>query len=207
MRRFASFLFLVLFSNATAEKVEVDKFNHADGSHLVRVSMDSDLEKPAGYDRLHCLRDLKPYWIGNREVTNRQYLRFVTSSGYTETDPRWTSAAADDGPDEPVKYVSRNDADAYARWAGLRLPNWAECSLAVELNRIERVKNWEWVTPYPSRDSVTDWELQESGAWFDQSTRFSLSYSFLGHSLFNCLPIFRTTRGPSLGFRCACDAI
>lgn len=197
MSRYASFFLLVLLSNATAEKVEADRFNQADGSELLKVSV---------INKMHPLRDLKPFWIGKGRITNRQYLRFVKASGYSETDSRWESSAAENGLEEAVQFVSWNDAEAYASWAGLRLPNWAECCLAAELKTIERVDNDEWVSPYPANSSNRDWVASEMRPWFDQSRRMSFYYSFHGNSYVRCWPIYRSARGPGLGFRCACDA-
>ncbi|QBI53241.1 ergothioneine biosynthesis protein EgtB [Streptomonospora litoralis] len=109
-----------------------------------------DNERPA-----HTV-DLPAYWIDTRAVTNAQYLDFVADGGYDDprwwsrrgwewrtrsgkrTPAFWVG---DDGgtplrrrlgrveplpPDEPVQHVCFFEADAYARWAGKRLPTEAE---------------------------------------------------------------------------------
>jgi ergothioneine biosynthesis protein EgtB len=97
--------------------------------------------------------------IGSRLVTNAEYLAFVAAGGYDEpahwladgfTAARrhgWRApgywARGDDGwqvltlggprplaPDEPVCHVSYYEADAYARFAGCRLPTEAEWEVA-----------------------------------------------------------------------------
>jgi iron(II)-dependent oxidoreductase len=107
-----------------------------------------DNERPA-----HVL-DLPPFWIDTTPVTNAAYLAFLDAGGYD--DPRWWSEAGwdwrcrsgnrspafwikDGGwhrrrfgriealpPEQPVQHVCFYEADAYARWAGRRLPTEAE---------------------------------------------------------------------------------
>jgi ergothioneine biosynthesis protein EgtB len=97
-----------------------------------------------------------PFAIGDRLVTNGEYLAFVEDRGYQRPDlwlsEGWATLRArgweaprywardDDGrwsiatlggllpidPGEPVCHASFFEADAYARWAGARLPTEAE---------------------------------------------------------------------------------
>jgi formylglycine-generating enzyme required for sulfatase activity len=79
-------------------------------------------ERPA-----HRVR-LSPYWIGRTEVTNAMYRRFLAATGYPPT-----SLAQEErfGADEqPVVGVDWEDAAAYCRWAGGRLPTEAEWEFA-----------------------------------------------------------------------------
>ncbi|GAA1751830.1 ergothioneine biosynthesis protein EgtB [Streptomonospora arabica] len=109
-----------------------------------------DNERPA-----HTV-EVPAFWIDTRAVTNARYLEFVADGGYDDPrwwSPRgwdWRTASgkrgpafwADDGAggvlrrrlgrveplpmDEPVQHVSFHEAEAYARWAGKRLPTEAE---------------------------------------------------------------------------------
>jgi iron(II)-dependent oxidoreductase len=62
-------------------------------------------------------------------VTNAQYKAFLDASGYAPADKTnflrdWKQGNYPAGwAGKPVTWVSRDDAEAYARWAGKRLPN------------------------------------------------------------------------------------
>ncbi len=65
---------------------------------------------------------LPEYWIGRAPVTNEQYARFVADVGY-EAPNHWKGKRPPAKlADHPVIYVSWDDAQAYCKWAGLRLP-------------------------------------------------------------------------------------
>jgi ergothioneine biosynthesis protein EgtB len=107
---------------------------------------------------------LRPFEVATGLVTNEDWLAFVDDGGYTRPElwmsdgwnavqaNRWTGpeywrdvegapqvfglgGPRPLAPDEPVSHVSWYEADAYARWAGARLPLEAE---------------WETVAPAPS---------------------------------------------------------
>jgi ergothioneine biosynthesis protein EgtB len=98
---------------------------------------------------------LRSFEIAERLVTWREYLAFMHDGGYRRPE-LWLSEGwdvrqaqgwngplywAEDGiftlhglrpvePDEPVTHLSYYEADAYARWAGARLPGEAEWEVA-----------------------------------------------------------------------------
>jgi ergothioneine biosynthesis protein EgtB len=104
---------------------------------------------------------LVPFALATRPVSNREYLAFIDDAGYRRPElwlsdgwdtlcrERWTAplywnlrgsewmnyTLHGEHPlqaDEPVCHVSYYEADAYARWAGARLPDEAEWERAAQ---------------------------------------------------------------------------
>ncbi|MHA1548785.1 MAG: ergothioneine biosynthesis protein EgtB, partial [Alphaproteobacteria bacterium] len=109
---------------------------------------------------------LIPYRLGSRPVSNREWLAFMADGGYAsatlwlsdgwarrereqwtaplywwrQDDEWWTYTLSGAQPinlDAPVVHVSYYEADAYARWAGKRLPSEAEWESAASGTVIE----------------------------------------------------------------------
>lgn len=105
---------------------------------------------------------LEPYRIATRTVTCGEWMEFVDDGGYErpefwlsdgwatvnergwrapmywdDSDGDWTvftlAGVRPVHPDEPVTHVSHYEADAYASWAGARLPTECEWEYAVEV--------------------------------------------------------------------------
>jgi formylglycine-generating enzyme required for sulfatase activity len=73
---------------------------------------------------------LPPFLMDKYEVTNEDYYAFVTATGH-EAPPIWQGRKPPkDRERHPVIFVAWDDADAYAKWAGKRLPTAEEWEVA-----------------------------------------------------------------------------
>ncbi len=67
-------------------------------------------------------RELPAYYIDVHEVTNKQWARFVDAHGITPPDYWMNDKQPDNFMSLPVVNVSWYEAQAFAKWAGKRLP-------------------------------------------------------------------------------------
>ena len=82
--------------------------------------------------------------IDRFEVTNHQYQQFVLATGHRKAGPpsRYAKSISKmRGPNQPVVYVSWDDANEYCRWKGKRLPTEAEWEKAM---RGTDGRLWPW---------------------------------------------------------------
>ena len=154
---------------------------------------------------------LEPYAISNRLVTNEEYLLFMQSGGYSEAnywlmegwelkkkekweaplywfwykDNWWHYTLSGFKPidlEAPVTHISFYEADAYAKWAGLRLPTEQEWEVAAN--------------QYPARAK----HFSDSGLFHPQ---IETEISFLG----NCWQWCYTNYNPYPGYEQAAGAL
>ncbi len=81
---------------------------------------------------------IKPFYIDRYPVTNRQFAAFLKATNYHPADGHnflrdWKDGQCPAGwDDRPVTWISIEDARAYARWAGKRLPHEWEWQYAAQ---------------------------------------------------------------------------
>lgn len=88
---------------------------------------------------------VKPFFMDLMEVTNEEYKKFVDATGH-KPPPDWKNNNFPDGKAKfPVTSVDWDDANAYAKWAGKRLPTEEEWEFAAK-GTDNRIYPWgnEW---------------------------------------------------------------
>ena len=81
---------------------------------------------------------IKPFYIDKYPVTNAQFKKFLDATSYRPADNLhflrdWKHGTYPDGSaNKPVTWISIEDARAYAKWAGKRLPHEWEWQLAAQ---------------------------------------------------------------------------
>lgn len=127
---------------------------------------------------------IAPFELTARLVTNGEYLAFIQAGGYSDPELwlaegwDWVRTQGIEAPEywqrsaegwtcftlhgrqpldlaAPVTHISLYEADAYARWAGARLPTEAEWEYAASDQRLQQLFGhcWQWTSssyaPYP----------------------------------------------------------
>ena len=164
-----------------------------------------DNERPA-----HAV-ELAPFWIDRGLVTNADYAAFMEAER-ADRPLLWDAAAR---PEAPVQHVSFHEAEAYARWAGKRLPNepeWEKAAkTAVGLEHMGGAV-WQWTSSffeaYPGFSAFPYAEYSE--VFFGEEYRVLRGGSWVTDPVV-ARPTFRNWDLPQRrqifsGIRCAHDA-
>jgi iron(II)-dependent oxidoreductase len=165
-------------------------------------------------ERLPHAVELPAFRIDRALVTNAEYAEFVAGEG-AEPPPHW-SRNGEPAPREPVLHVSFDDAEAYARWAGKRLPTEPEWEKAVKTagDELEHARGaaWQWTSSffrgYPGFRAFPYAEYSE--VFFGEDHRVLRGGSWVTDPLV-ARPTFRNWDLPQRrqlfsGIRCAWDA-
>jgi iron(II)-dependent oxidoreductase len=99
------------------------------------------------------------YYMDKHPVTNRQFREFLDKSAYQPVDTsnflrNWNARNIPSGMEDfPVVYVSYEDAQAFAKWAGKRLPTEREWQYAAQTSALNE---WPWkqVKPVARQEQV-----------------------------------------------------
>lgn len=141
---------------------------------VLRVGRDNgdENERPA-----HVVT-VKPFFIDRTEVTNAQYQKFIDATGYAPP-PSWQGAHFPEGTDTlPVTDVTWEDANAYAKWAGKRLPTEEEWEFAARGADDRYIYPWgeEWLADASNSksDENDDRQLTSVGQFPKGASPFGL---------------------------------
>lgn len=181
-------------NTAQDEPLKVIDLPEKDGMKLIPAGeflMGAENEMP-NESPVHKVK-IDSFWIDKTEVTYADFEKFVAATNYkTEAEKfgwsgvfsveengwikcdgaSWKNPFCDSKkpqPNEPVTQVSFADAEAYAKWAGKRLPTEAEWEYAARGGLVQKkyvwgnelrpngkpVANW-WQGSFPDKNSIED---------------------------------------------------
>ena len=131
-------------------------------------AMGTNYDRADAQDRPQHTVVLPEYRIDKYLVTNAQYARFLAETGHRPPSTWKNGRIADGKLLNPVTLVSWYDAQAYAAWAGKRLPTEAEWEKAA---RGTDARRWPWgntmdpkrLNTYYNMGSATDVDTYKNG--------------------------------------------
>lgn len=154
-----------------------------------------------------------PFALDPREVTNREFLAFLTATKYRPAIgdsflAHWPGGQprAED-LDRPVTFVTLDDARAYARWAKKRLPTEHEWQVAVtehrlphgEVYNLTESEHFDGHTRFSILKGGCRWK-SEASPWYVDTGPRPPDWSVKLIHFFPALD-----RAETIGFRCAVD--
>lgn len=99
------------------------------------------------------LIEIGPFYMDTYPVTNKEYHEFIKGSNYIPDDvtnylKHWIGNKYNEADaDKPVVYISFEDAKAYSKWIGKRLPTEAEWQYAAQG---KNANMWPWGSEFDS---------------------------------------------------------
>jgi gamma-glutamyl hercynylcysteine S-oxide synthase len=134
-----------------------------EGSNDVEVDVQYPWEDTPRRFHEHTMQ-IRPFYMDKYPVTNAEFKKFLDASHYHPQDDLnflrdWKSGTYPDGwANKPVTWISLEDARAYAKWAGKRLPHEWEWQYAAQ-DTDDRIYPWggTWqadAVPVPTHERV-----------------------------------------------------
>lgn len=169
---------------------------------------------------------LSSFSIMPKVVTNGEFDVFLKAGNYQPSDKvnflkHWNGAVCPDSlKNKPVVYVSLDDARAYARWAGLRLPTEWEWQVAGEMHGNDFIFNevYEWNESerfdghnyfVTLRGGCQNWSLKTSNWYFPGTPNNKKPGGIQPLDSHSKYFLMKTgfDRAKTLGFRCVVDIV
>jgi formylglycine-generating enzyme required for sulfatase activity len=157
--------------------------------------------------------EMKPFFIDKSAVSNAEFKAFLDATNYHPDDDHnflkdWRDGSYPEGMgDKPVTWMGIEDARAYAKWAGKRLPHEWEWQYAAQGGSVPNMMGvvWQWTDEYVddhTRAAIlrggSNYHPSGSKWYFPQNTKLTEHGKYL-------LMAPSKDRAGTLGFRCVVD--